>query len=472
MVQDLGNTVCEKYDNLFVMPITFGPEMAIETTHGKHPTRRKQVYVVSAPFAPDNVQEAPRSTPQSPDKINPHRERPRTTRTRQNVPVPGVDAMDDKRNTFGLLVFVSVLVFVYLFSYYATWSPVNPQNLRLAANQNRHQARSAANGTKYVLYWTKMFSSATFHFSDNGSKLFEGCPVDNCFATDDRRLVPVEDYAAILFYAPTKTTGDTRPPERRDPRQRYVYANSEAPVRFTPSQVSFLHDDFYNWTMTYRFDSDIPRRHGYLVEATTGYETPPPEYFRNKTGKVAWVVSNCRTATNRRYELAKKLARHIPVDIFGKCEDRPCPEDCFDMVERSYKFYLSFENSNCKDYTTEKLFKMLQRDLVPVVYGGGDYGAVAPPHSVVNVEDFETAEELAGFLRHLDDNLEEYLRYFEWKKRYKVVTANKRVVCKLCEMLNDPEQPAKTYSSIRQWWFGEDMAGCKVGDQLPPIVFR
>ena len=33
--------------------------------------------------------------------------------------------------------------------------------------------------------------------------------------------------------------------------------------------------------------------------------------------------------------------------------------DCMEMVEKNYKFYLSFENSFCTDYITEKFWKIL-----------------------------------------------------------------------------------------------------------------
>ena len=36
-----------------------------------------------------------------------------------------------------------------------------------------------------------------------------------------------------------------------------------------------------------------------------------------------------------------------------------------------YMFYLSFENSLCDDYVTEKLWGWLKRDIVPVVMGQG-----------------------------------------------------------------------------------------------------
>lgn len=69
---------------------------------------------------------------------------------------------------------------------------------------------------------------------------------------------------------------------------------------------------------------------------------------------VAWVVSNMNDVRNARYQYAKELAKHIRVDIFGKSTGLQCPGDCREMSHK-YKFYLSFENSNCRQYITEKL---------------------------------------------------------------------------------------------------------------------
>lgn len=316
-----------------------------------------------------------------------------------------------------------------------------------------------------------MFKSSTFYFPSAGSELFAGCEYDNCFATDNKTLLPVDEFAALVFYSASSVHVKETIPEKRTPHQRYIFSNLEAPIRFSGKAAKYVLNNFYNWTMTYRFDSDIIRRHGFILERNTKYKLPSKDYFRNKTGSVAWVVSNCKSATNRRHELAEKLGKYVNLDIFGKCGDKQCPEDCFDMIEKKYKFYLSFENSHCKDYTTEKLYKILQRNLVPIVYGGGDYGKAAPPNSVINVEDFENVEELAYFINYLNENLDDYLEYFEWKKHYKVTTSSKSVVCKLCEMLNDPNLPKKVYGDIHYWWFSKEMSQCKAGSELPRIAF-
>jgi len=71
------------------------------------------------------------------------------------------------------------------------------------------------------------------------------------------------------------------------------------------------------------------------------------------------LVSNCRENNNRR-KYAQELQKFISVDIYGGCGTKKCPRskkaECFEMLGKDYKFYLAFENSNCKDYITEKLF--------------------------------------------------------------------------------------------------------------------
>lgn len=121
-------------------------------------------------------------------------------------------------------------------------------------------------------------------------------------------------------------------------------------------------NDLINWTATYRYDSDIVtpyERWAYYNSLVTQVQQLDRNYAEHKTKQVAWFVSNCNT-NNKRLQYAKELAKYIPVDIYGKCGTLKCPrsrsDECFQMLNDDYKFYLAFENSNCVDYITEKFF--------------------------------------------------------------------------------------------------------------------
>ena len=107
-----------------------------------------------------------------------------------------------------------------------------------------------------------------------------------------------------------------------------------------------------------------------------------------------------------RENLVKDLSRYIQVDIYGGCGTLKCVKEkentCNQMMNQTYKFYLSLENSVCqvfqallkyllnffvsKDYVTEKYFKVLPFNVIPIVLNGANMSRIAPPHSYINVQ--------------------------------------------------------------------------------------
>ena len=126
--------------------------------------------------------------------------------------------------------------------------------------------------------------------------------------------------------------------------------------------------------------------------------------------------------------------------------------------------FFSFENSNCDDYDTEKFFKVLNRDVVPIVLGGANYSEIAPEKSYINAAGFESPKELADYLKYLDQNNTAYAEYFEWKSYFNIAGYT-AVFCQICEALNDPQRPAKTYPDLEQSWLKD--SHCKRKGALP-----
>ena len=63
--------------------------------------------------------------------------------------------------------------------------------------------------------------------------------------------------------------------------------------------------------------------------------------------------------------------------------------DCISNTPHTlFQFYLSFENSLCADYITEKFFKVLQYNVIPVVMNGANMSTIAPPNSYIDMKDF------------------------------------------------------------------------------------
>ena len=184
------------------------------------------------------------------------------------------------------------------------------------------------------------------------------------------------------------------------------------------------------------------------------------QIYQNKTKSIAWFVSNCH-AFNKRLDLVKKLQTLIDVDIYGKCGTLKCNEmECNHLLTSTYKFYLSFENSLCIDYVSEKFFRPLEEYNIPIVYNGVKNNSnFGPPKSFIDANNFETIEALVDYLKYLIDNPREYIKYFWWKKHYRVKTHNNYLYafCNLCQKLNDENfMSQKLQYDDMHSWYNED----------------
>lgn len=158
----------------------------------------------------------------------------------------------------------------------------------------------------------------------------------------------------------------------------------------------------------------------------------------------------------------KQLSKYIRVDVYGNC-GRPCGDltategNCYAEIGSKYKFYLSFENSICPEYITEKFFLAMENSMIPVVYGGANYSEVAPPHSYIPVNNFRSPKVLAEYLHFLDTNEDEYLKYFEWRNNFKVAFASgwctlSKMVAQVDQNMKKGMAPLKVYTDLAGWW--------------------
>ena len=62
----------------------------------------------------------------------------------------------------------------------------------------------------------------------------------------------------------------------------------------------------------------------------------------------------------------------------------------FWLILNTMQFFIliDFFRFRCRDYVTEQFFNMHNLNMIPVVLGGANYSAIAPPHSFIDAADF------------------------------------------------------------------------------------
>ncbi|GAB6020694.1 hypothetical protein CHUAL_003363 [Chamberlinius hualienensis] len=354
-----------------------------------------------------------------------------------------------------------VLVFLFLpaiaYIYLIPW--INEQRI-----ENVSYSNTTAVKTKRILYWTPFYSSTDYYFGFGQQPFLNKCKQSagftkvQCETTSNRSLLNSSD--AVIFHIRDLNYDDI--PKWRKPDQIWIFFLMESPQNTNRPAARQL-DGIFNWTMTYRRDSDVPNAYFKVIKQPNLIEwnatTMLDNIIKKKKRLAAWLVSNCYPK-NHRQDIVKKLQQFIPIDVYGQC-GQPCPgktsKECLDFIFSNYKFYLAFENSLCKDYLTEKFSNALKANAVPIVYGGADYNAIAPPNSFINIKNFISARELANYILNINASQTLYRNYFQWKKFYQIAPQNS--FCHLCEKLHTTdladEFNRKTYNNMTRWWFDQ-----------------
>lgn len=276
------------------------------------------------------------------------------------------------------------------------------------------------------------------------------CTMNNCIFTFDRRNLSNAD--AVVFNSRDFNKNDI--PRRPSPDQVWIFLSLESPLHDIREPFKLL-NGLINWTVSHRADSDITN-YGSFIERPEPLESLPGPIPMNRSRSVYWLVSNCRTPSKRE-TYVRELSKYIDVDIYGGCGTKKCvpkmSPQCYDKLASQYYFYLAFENSICKDYVTEKLHFAFQRPVVPIVLGGADeyYYKIAPPHSLINALDYQPRE-LAAYLHTIINSPAEYLKFFEWRKKYKY--EYKAYSCEICRLLNEKVKHRKVWSNLPDWYDG------------------
>ena len=157
------------------------------------------------------------------------------------------------------------------------------------------------------------------------------------------------------------------------------------------------------------------------------------------------------------------MQTNLTVDVYGKCGPLKCPNDtaCLSLLTSRYRYYLSFENSFCRHYVTEKLFKTFKTDVhvVPVVRGGADYARFFPRGTFVDAGWFDGPLRLAQFLKALGRDTKTYAKML-WRKAHFEYHEHGMVDawCQICDKLHHLDRsalPGTSWHSDLYRWFAD-----------------
>ncbi|XP_033726433.1 alpha-(1,3)-fucosyltransferase C-like [Pecten maximus] len=289
----------------------------------------------------------------------------------------------------------------------------------------------------------------------HGPDTFKSCP-HKCSVSFGRQC---RHYSASQFVV---FDGNENLPNKPPPKpagQIWIYHGMEPPF-LQPRLKNWKRK--INWTISYRRDADFTNLYGtMLFKDVKGTERVRlKSKWKDKMHGNAWFVSH-PSVPSKRDQYANKLDTILNVDIYSRTGPKICPtkeiKDCEKLISDKYKFYLSFENSLCRDYVTEKCFRIYaaQADVIPVVRGVTDYSVFVPPNSYIDTIKFDNISSLAAFQMELANNQTAFENYFQWRQYYYNEPTGNRAFCQLCAEAHKVQIKHRLYDNLDSWVHGD-----------------
>ncbi len=296
-----------------------------------------------------------------------------------------------------------------------------------------------------ILLWHWPFGRS---YRLDGNKCLDMYNISCCFLTDNISAFSTAD--VVVFHHHELNRGLSSLPLHlvRPASQHWVWLSMEPPVN--NANLTRL-NGLFNWTMSYRRDADISIPYG---KTMLGGDELGFQFAPNHSCLVSWVVSRYRPH-QARARVYQSLKKYIPIEVYGKWNKKPLSNKKLLPTIANCLFYLSFENSEVKDYISEKLWRnAFQAGAIPVVLGPSraTYEALAPPRSFIHVADFKTTADMAAYLKRVAADRQVYEEYFQWHRTHRIKTYTdwRERLCQIC--VKYPSLPAnRVYQDLESW---------------------
>lgn len=156
----------------------------------------------------------------------------------------------------------------------------------------------------------------------------------------------------------------------------------------------------------------LPSNPTYSVPLKSLYACREP---RLRTNFCCFINNN---PINDRIELFNNLNSYKRVDSYGQLFNnvgqplRGSEEAKLNVITQ-YKFTIAFENSYHDGYNTEKIIQPLATNCIPIYSGGSRVKEFFNPNSFIYANDFKSINELAEYVKYVDQNDDLYLKYIK-----------------------------------------------------------